>query len=147
MWIKFFIIFSVIGVMAMIFYSGFSFSSIFNPLKSLKSSGQNPSFSGYFNDYILPPAKDLAEKTKKVLTDSLALTESSDLSFETAKNEIADDVESKISLAVGSIAENIDLLEKSAKKKMIENVIEQMLGKLSPEDKKIAGEAVCQYLK
>lgn len=136
MWIKFFIIFSVIGVMAMIFYSGFSFSSIFNPLKSLKSSGQNPSFSGYFNDYILPPAKDLAEKTKKVLTDSLALTESSDSS-----------IESKISLAAESITENIDLLEKSAKKKMIENVIEQMLGKLSPEDKKIAEEAVCQYLK
>lgn len=141
MWSKLFFVFIAIFVLATIVYFG---SSILNPSEiSNKKSG----FSDYLNNSIVPSAKNLAEKTKKVFTDGLALTESTDLPLEAAKNEITDDIETKIFSAAENIAKNIDSLEKSAKKKMIENVVERILGELSPEDKKIAEEAICQSLK
>lgn len=141
MWTKLFLVFIAVFVLAIIAYFG---SSILNPSKT---PGQKPELSDYLNNYIVPSAKNLVEKTKNFIAGGLALTESPNLPFETAKNEITDDIETKISSATEIIAKNIDSLEKSAKKKMIENVVKQMLGKLSPEDKKIAEETICQSLK
>lgn len=134
------ILIAVFVLAAIIYFS----PSIFNPPET---SGQKQEFFNYLKNHIVPSAKDLAKKTKKVFTDGLALTESTDLPLGTAKNEIVDDIEAKISSAAESIAKNIDSLEKSAKKKMIKNVVERILGELNPEDKKIAEEVICQSLK
>lgn len=141
MWAKLFLIFIAVSVLAMIVYFG---SSILNPSEI---SNQKSGLLDYLNNGIVPSAKNLAETTKKIFTGGLALTESTNLPLEAAKNEITDNIEAKISSAAESIAKNIDSLEKSAKKKMIESVVERILGELNPEDKKIAEEVICQFLK